>query len=82
MSDMNETSFGFASVTDEGNRRYKHNKLYVIPQTQKTGAGKALLVEVIDSAKQNNENILFLQVKRDNIAKAFMKNRALSLQKK
>lgn len=71
IADLNEKSFGFASVSDEGNQRFKLNKLYVIPQTQKTGAGKALLDQVIDHAKQNNASVLFLQVKRDNIAKGF-----------
>ena len=71
MADLNGNSFGFASVSDEGDQRFKLNKLYVIPQTQKTGAGKALLDQVIGHAKQNNASVLFLQVKRDNIAKGF-----------
>jgi ribosomal protein S18 acetylase RimI-like enzyme len=75
MAAQNETDLGFASVSDEGQQKFKLNKLYVNPQTQKTGAGKALLNEVINYAKQNGGTILFLQVKRDNIAKEFYENR-------
>ena len=71
MAELDGSSFGFASVSDEGDQRFKLNKLYVIPQTQKTGAGKALLEKVIDYAKVNGAIVLFLQVKRDNIAKGF-----------
>jgi ribosomal protein S18 acetylase RimI-like enzyme len=71
MAELGETIFGFASVSDEGAARFKLNKLYIIPITQKTGAGKALLQEVINYAKQHGGNKLFLQVKRDNIAKGF-----------
>ena len=71
MADLDGISFGFASVSEESDQRFKLNKLYVIPQTQKTGAGKALLDEVIGYAKQNKGTVVFLQVKRDNIAKGF-----------
>src|SRR6478735_11699107 len=47
MAELNNQSFGFASVSAEGDGRFKLNKLYVSPTTQKTGAGKALLDEVI-----------------------------------
>jgi ribosomal protein S18 acetylase RimI-like enzyme len=71
MASQNETDLGFASVSDEGGQKFKLNKLYINPHIQKTGAGKALLNEVINYAKQNGGTSLFLQVKRDNIAKGF-----------
>lgn len=71
MAELNSQSFGFSSVSAEGDGSFKLNKLYVTPITQKTGAGKALLDEVISYAKQNNGSRLFLQVKRDNNAKGF-----------
>lgn len=71
MAESGGNVLGFASVSDEGEGKFKLNKLYVIPTTQKTGAGKALLQKVIGHAKQNGGTTLFLQVKRDNIAKGF-----------
>lgn len=71
MAELNKHAFGFASVSAEGNGIFKLNKLYIIPDTQKTGAGKALLQEVINYAKQNSGEKLILQVKRDNNAKGF-----------
>lgn len=71
MAELDGNVFGFASVSEEEGGKFKLNKLYVIPITQKTGAGKALLHEVIGYAKQNGGTKLFLQVKRDNIAKGF-----------
>ena len=62
---------GFASVSKEENACFKLNKLYVLPNTQKAGAGKALLHEVIRYAKANNGNKLVLQVNRHNNAKGF-----------
>ena len=39
MAELDGRPFGFASVSDEGNAVFKLNKLYIIPDTQKTGAG-------------------------------------------
>ncbi len=71
IAELDGNSFGFASVSSEGDGNYKLNKLYVTPITQKTGAGKALLNEVIGYAKQNGAAKLFLQVNRNNNAKSF-----------
>ncbi len=71
MTELDGNVFGFASVSDEGDGSFKLNKLYVIPITQKTGAGKALLHEVIAHVKKNNGTKLFLQVNRNNNAKGF-----------
>ena len=71
MAELEGKSFGFASVSAAGNDTFKLNKLYVTPDIQKTGAGKALLQEVIGYAKENGGNRLLLQVNRDNNAKGF-----------
>lgn len=62
---------GFASVNKEDENICKLNKLYVLPTTQKTGAGKALLQRVVAFAKENNTTELQLQVNRNNNAKDF-----------
>jgi len=68
---LNNEPHGFASVSDEGDGTFKLNKLYVLPDTQKTGAGKALLQQTIQYAKENKGTQLLLQVKRDNPSKGF-----------
>jgi N-acetylglutamate synthase-like GNAT family acetyltransferase len=64
-------AIGFASISDEEEKGYKLNKLYVLPQIQKTGAGKALLQQCIDHAKTQGASRLFLQVNKQNNAKDF-----------
>lgn len=71
LAELDGKPHGFASVSDEGDNRYKLNKLYVLPDTQKTGAGKALLQQAITFAKENKARQLFLQVKKDNPSKGF-----------
>lgn len=79
LAEVNDTAYGFASVSDEGNSRFKLNKLYVIPDTQKTGAGKALLQEAIGYAKQHGGKQLFLQVNRNNNAKGFYEKHGFAI---
>lgn len=62
---------GFASVSKEEKNICKLNKLYVLPTIQKTGAGKALLQNVITFTKENKATELQLQVNRNNNAKDF-----------
>ena len=62
---------GFASVSNEGNNIFKLNKLYVLPTTQKTGAGKALVLHAIEHAKNNGGKQLILQVNKVNKATNF-----------
>lgn len=71
VADMNHEIIGFASVSKEDESVCKLNKLYVLPTTQKTGAGKALLQSVIAFAKENNAKEIQLQVNRHNNAKDF-----------
>lgn len=47
------------------------HKLYVLPETQGTGAGKALLEEIIDHAKENRSELLHLNVNKANKAVSF-----------
>jgi N-acetylglutamate synthase-like GNAT family acetyltransferase len=68
---IDENIIGFASVSKEDENICKLNKLYVLPSTQKTGAGKALLQSVIDYAKENEAKEIQLQVNRNNNAKDF-----------
>jgi ribosomal protein S18 acetylase RimI-like enzyme len=69
---IGENIVGFASVSKEKEDTiFKLNKLYVLPPTQKIGAGKALLQNVMAFAKENNATQLQLQVNRNNNAKDF-----------
>lgn len=71
IADHQGQSIGFASVSQEGNEGCKLNKLYILPTIQKTGAGKALLQAVIHYTRSKQETRLFLQVNKENSAKAF-----------
>ncbi|MBS4044652.1 MAG: GNAT family N-acetyltransferase [Chitinophagaceae bacterium] len=71
IAQLKEKSIGFASVSAEENHLFKLNKLYVLPEIQKSGAGKALLQAVIHYAKRNEGKELQLQVNRNNTAKDF-----------
>lgn len=68
---VDENIVGFASVSKDKESIYKLNKLYVLPTTQKTGAGKALLATIITYCKENNASEIQLQVNRNNNAKDF-----------
>lgn len=70
---------GFASVSDEGSGIFKLNKLYVLPAIQKTGAGKALLQQVMAHAKKNGAVQLILQVNKQNNAKQFYEKNGLKV---
>jgi len=66
-----ENIIGFASVSKQDENICKLNKLYVLPTTQKKGAGKALLQMVLAYAKENGAKEIQLQVNRNNNAKDF-----------
>lgn len=68
---VDEIIVGFASVSKQDESISKLNKLYVLPTTQKTGAGKALLQRVIAFAQENDVKEIQLQVNRNNNAKDF-----------
>lgn len=67
----NYKAVGFASFSKVENFIYKLQKLYVLPEQQKTGLGKKLLETVETAAKNKGANRLQLNVNRSNIAKAF-----------
>ena len=62
---------GFSSVSQEGPEKFKLHKIYVLPSTQGTGAGKFLLVETENFVKSNGGKKLILNVNRYNKAKGF-----------
>jgi GNAT superfamily N-acetyltransferase len=67
---------GFCSVSAEKEEEakeiaHKLNKLYVLPEAQGTGAGKALLNKSIEVAKKAGSTSLFLQVNKLNNAYTF-----------
>ena len=65
-------AIGFAGCsTTEESGMYKLHKLYVLPTVQKSGAGKALLQQVIVQAKADGAHQLILQVNRHNNAQQF-----------
>jgi diamine N-acetyltransferase len=71
VAEFEDNIVGFASTSIQESNIYKLNKLYVLPSTQKTGAGKALLESVVDYAKENSGKEIQLQVNRSNKAKDF-----------
>ena len=50
---------------------WKLHKLYVLPYSQKTGAGRILMDSVIAIARENGANSLMLNVNRNNNAVAY-----------
>ena len=50
------------------------HKLYVLPSTQGTGAGKALFNAIIDEAKANGSTLLHLNVNKANKAVSFYRH--------
>jgi len=62
---------GFASFSQLETGVYKLQKIYVLPGTQKTGAGKELLKTVETVAKSMGATTLLLNVNRKNIAVSF-----------
>lgn len=65
------SSAGFAAYSSAEPRIYKLNKLYVLPNLQTKGLGKALLDEVINRIKLLGAHTLILNVNRYNKAKTF-----------
>lgn len=70
---------GFASVSDEGAKGCKLNKLYILPNIQRTGAGKTLLQQAIAFAREQGAQRLFLQVNKQNNAKDFYDRMGFSI---
>jgi ribosomal protein S18 acetylase RimI-like enzyme len=73
IAQLNGNDIGFCSVSksDEGQGDHKLNKLYILPNIQKSGAGTALLFKAIEIAKAAGSTSLFLQVNKHNNAYEF-----------
>lgn len=81
LADLLQETIGFGSVTEIAPQVFKLNKLYVLPEKQKTGAGKALLDFAINFAKENNAKELVLNVNRNNPAIGFYERMGFSILK-
>jgi GNAT superfamily N-acetyltransferase len=66
-----ETPEGFAAVSEEELGYFKLHKIYVLPATQGTGAGKFLLTAVEDYVRSVGGKKLALNVNRYNKARSF-----------
>lgn len=78
---LDEVPIGFASISQEDWQSCKLNKLYVLPTTQKTGAGRALLDHSISYARETGATTLFLQVNKHNVAKGFYEKMGFTISK-
>jgi GNAT superfamily N-acetyltransferase len=76
---QNYTPVGFASFSHVGGKTYKLQKLYVLPNLQKTGAGKKLLETVETVAKSMGAEELILNVNRKNKAKTFYEKKGFKV---
>jgi diamine N-acetyltransferase len=68
---QNQVPLGMASISPVKEGICKLNKLYVLPSTQKTGAGKLLLHTAIQAAAEQHATHVQLQVNRANPAVGF-----------
>jgi ribosomal protein S18 acetylase RimI-like enzyme len=57
----------------------KLHKIYVLPESQGTGAGKALMDEVINRFQKANNKSLLLNVNRDNPAIGFYEHKGFKI---
>ncbi len=62
---------GFSAVEEEKPGKFKLHKIYVLPSTQGTGAGKYLLLETEAYVKSAGGTVLSLNVNRYNKARTF-----------
>ena len=67
------TALGFASyeLNYKGQAVTKIHKIYVLPNTQGKGIGKALIGRIAEISKQHEDNALSLNVNRQNAAVQF-----------
>lgn len=71
LAELEEEPLGFASFSAQDSGVYKLHKIYVHPDSQGKGLGKALISFVADQAKEEGGNSLQLNVNRYNKAKDF-----------
>lgn len=68
---------GYSPTEEQG--VFKLHKLYVLPNTQKEGAGKALLTHVMEHAQSAGATRLQLNVNRFNNAKQFYEKKGFQV---
>jgi ribosomal protein S18 acetylase RimI-like enzyme len=61
----------FASVSEDEPEKFKLHKIYVLPSTQGSGAGKYLLNETENYVRSVGGKVLVLNVNKYNKAKTF-----------
>ncbi|RAR75666.1 GNAT family N-acetyltransferase [Flavobacterium aciduliphilum] len=76
-----DTFIGFVSyeLHAEGSLATKIHKLYVLPEVQGTGVGKALVAYVIHQAKVHHDTTLYLNVNKQNSAISFYKKNGFEI---
>ena len=70
---------GFASVAEEEPEKFKLHKIYVLPSTQGTGAGKFLLQAAENYVSGAGGKVLALNVNRYNKAKSFYEKQGYAI---
>ena len=70
---------GFAGFSEEDPGSWKLHKIYVLPSAQGTGAGSALMQEVIKRIKAREGKKLSLNVNRNNKAIEFYQSRGFEI---
>lgn len=81
LAEHHNVAIGFGSVSNYDPATFKLNKLYVLPDVQKTGAGKALMNHAIDLARTQGAKKFILNVNRFNPAKHFYEKRGFQVLK-
>ena len=80
IAEKEKNAIGFASCNAvEPQKKWKLQKLYVLPNIQKSGAGGALLEKVIDTVLNHNARELILNVNRNNPAYDYYKRRGFEV---
>ena len=73
---------GFTSIEDLGCGVWKLQKIYVVPQQQGKGAGKALLEFIVNKVRSLGGIQLLLNVNRDNQARLFYEKNGFIINEK
>jgi len=81
IAEMDDKAVGFAAISKYEESIYKLNKLYVLPDIQKSGTGKALMDHVIEIIRSYNATQLVLNVNRYNPAKSFYERLGFTVMK-
>ncbi len=79
IAEENNHPIGFASISNDEGSIYQLNKLYVLPASQKTGTGKALINQAIEHAKKLGGTQVILRVNKLNKAVSFYKKQGFSI---